>query len=59
MNALLKLPDVVRLTGLSKACIYRNMNTGQFPRPVRISTRRVGWLETDLQSWLDEAKRTA
>ncbi|KEA63122.1 hypothetical protein ADIMK_2646 [Marinobacterium lacunae] len=33
------------------------MDRGEFPRPIRLSANRVGWLESDLEQWLEQ--RTA
>lgn len=52
-NKLLKLPDVVRMTGFSKAAIYRDMKSRSFPRPLKLSARRVAWYQDDIQAWLD------
>ncbi|MGL4859915.1 MAG: helix-turn-helix transcriptional regulator [Enterobacteriaceae bacterium] len=30
------------------------VNAGEFPKPVRIGLRRVGWLETDVNEWLKQ-----
>lgn len=50
---LLALPEVIKKTTLSKPTIYRGIKAGTFPKPVRISVRRVGWLDTTIQSWLE------
>lgn len=41
-------------TGLRKSTIYLLMKKSQFPLPVRLSERAVGWLESDIEQWLDE-----
>lgn len=38
-------------TGLSRSTVWRLMNTGAFPRPVRISPSRVAWRDADLDAW--------
>ena len=38
--------------GLSRSTIYRMMNHGEFPRPVRIGRRAVGWRSSDVEEWL-------
>lgn len=50
---LLRRPEVEHLTGYSRSTIYRLMDIGQFPRPVRLSPRSVAWLESDIQAWID------
>ncbi|HEX6705227.1 MAG TPA: AlpA family phage regulatory protein [Albitalea sp.] len=48
---LLRLPSVLRLTGLGRSTIYRLMAQDRFPAPVRLSERAVGWRLTDLEEW--------
>lgn len=48
----LRLHEVCRVTGLSRALIYR-LSENRLPRSVRKSA--VGWIEHEVQAWL--AKR--
>jgi len=52
--AILRLPEVMRLTGLGRSTIYRLLAAGQFPPPVQLSMRAVGWRRTDLEHWTAE-----
>ena len=56
---LYRRPDVETLTGLSRTSIYRMMERGEFPRPVRITAKAVAWREADLSQWLDNLTVTA
>ena len=49
---LLRRPAVESMTGLGRSRIYQMMQSGDFPRPVRLSTRCVGWKMSDLQRWI-------
>lgn len=49
---ILRLPAVIERVGLSRSAIYARMAKGQFPRPLRIGARAVGWLEADIDEWL-------
>lgn len=33
--------------------LYRLMNEGKFPRPVKLSTNRVAWREDDVNAWIE------
>jgi prophage regulatory protein len=35
------------------------MARGDFPRPVRLGKRAVGWRESDLQDWLASREQAA
>ena len=37
--------------GLRRSALYDAIARGQFPRPVRVSKRCVGWLQSDLITW--------
>lgn len=42
-ETVLRLPQVVALTGLSKSTIRRMEERGEFPQRRQISVRAVGW----------------
>lgn len=48
---LLRRPDVEARTGLSRSSIYRMMDEGEFPRPIRVGRRAVAWRASDLERW--------
>ena len=52
--AILRLPEVMRLTGLGRSTIYRLLAAGQFPAPVQLSVRAVVWRRTDVDHWTAE-----
>ena len=59
-DRILRLPEVLALTGLSKSTIYRLMPVGEFPQSVKLGGSRgraVGWLESEVYAWIDGLKR--
>lgn len=52
-NAVLRLPLVKTRTGLSRSTIYLRIAEGSFPKPVSLGARAVGWLESDIEQWLN------
>ena len=52
--AILRLPAVKSRTGLSRSTIYLRMATGNFPKPVALGRRAVGWLSSDIDHWIDQ-----
>ena len=50
--SLLRLPDVKKLTGLSKSSIYSRIADGTFPRQVALGPRTVVWVDSDIQNWI-------
>jgi prophage regulatory protein len=49
-----RLPDVMRMTGLSRSSIYAAIAEGRFPAPVRLSVRAVGWPRENVELWIAE-----
>lgn len=54
LPTILRLPEVMHLTGLGRSTIYRLLAAGQFPAPVQLSVRAVGWRRTDVDHWTAE-----
>lgn len=50
---ILRLPLVKEITGLSRSSIYAMIAKGQFPKPLPLGTRAVGWLEEEIKSWVE------
>ena len=50
---LLRLSDVTKLTGLSRATVYRLVEKDRFPRPRRIGDRAVAWVNSEVEGWAD------
>jgi len=49
----LRRPAVEVKTGLSRSTIYVMMAEGEFPKSLKLGKRAVGWLETDIDAWLN------
>jgi len=50
---ILRLAQVIDMTGLGKTKIYELQAQGRFPMSVRITTHSVGWVEHEVQAWLN------
>ena len=46
--------EVEAMTSLSPSAIYRLMQRGLFPRPIRISPMRVAWLRGEVRGWVEQ-----
>ena len=51
---LITVRDVIRITKISKASVYRRINEGDFPQPVRVGPRMVRFWESEVVEWLEE-----
>ena len=56
-NRILRLPEVMRLTGLSKATIHRRYRDGTFPEPLRLGPQSIGWWRAEILEWLESLQR--
>ena len=59
IERMLRLPEVRRVTGMSKSALYAMVSAGDFPKPARIGRRAVGWRESDVRAWLDSRPEAA
>lgn len=51
-DRILRLPSVIKRTGLSRSTVYRKIRARTFPKPLKISERCIGWRESEVESWL-------
>ncbi|HUP05742.1 MAG TPA: AlpA family phage regulatory protein [Caldimonas sp.] len=51
MPPLMRLPAVLRATGLARSRIYRMVAKRAFPAPVQVGKRAVAWRGDDLRQW--------
>ncbi|MDQ0568347.1 prophage regulatory protein [Variovorax paradoxus] len=52
--AFFRMADVIRITALSRATLYRRIAGGKFPPPVHLGGRACGWPRGALQHWIDD-----
>ena len=50
----LKLKDVIVKTGLGKTSLYALLKKSQFPKPLSLGLRAVGWLESEIEAWIQD-----
>ncbi|WP_341223952.1 AlpA family transcriptional regulator [Loktanella salsilacus] len=48
----LRRNEVEIRTGLSRSSIYSHMSKGTFPKSIKIGIRAVGWVEGDIDHWM-------
>lgn len=53
-QSLIRLPEVQRRTGYSKAWIYKLIDQGRFPKPVKIGSRSIAFVESEVDEWIAE-----
>ena len=48
----LRLTEVQRRIPYSRSTIYLKVSRGEFPQPINLGARAVGWLESDIDEWI-------
>ena len=55
MRQLLRLPAVMKLTGVSRTTVYRLVREGKFPQPIRMEEPKVSaWASDDVENWIED-----
>ena len=52
--SIVRLPAVMAQVGLSRSTIYLRISEGKFPRSISLGGRAVGWVQSDIQGWLEQ-----
>lgn len=50
---ILGLPAVMEQLSVSRATVYRMMDSGRLPKPIKLGLRSVGWLESDISQFIE------
>lgn len=49
---ILRRKQVEARTGLSRSTLYARIRDGNFPRPVSLGGKAVGWVEAEITDWV-------
>jgi prophage regulatory protein len=52
-NTIIKLDEVKRRTTFSGSTIYRLMSQEKFPKQVKLAERSCGWVESEIEEYLN------
>jgi len=52
-DRMLSKKAVVAATGRSATSLWRDVNAGIFPAPRQIGPKRIGWLASEVEAWLE------
>ena len=53
-HRILRLKDVIAMTGLSRSTIYLRMEQGKFPEKINLGSRAVEWISSEIKEWIEE-----
>jgi len=52
-ETLLRKPQVLAAIGMKSTWLHEAVRRGDFPKPVRLGARAVGWRKSEIESWLN------
>jgi prophage regulatory protein len=52
MTSVIRIAEVVTQTGLPRSSLYAQVKRGDFPRPIKLGARSVGWRVDDVEAWI-------
>lgn len=53
-HRIIRIADVLDKTGFSRTTVYRMMDKFDFPRPIALGGQAVGWVESEIDRWIEE-----
>ncbi|MFB5173298.1 AlpA family transcriptional regulator [Erwinia amylovora] len=53
-KSLIRLSEAQRRTGYSKAWLYRLISQNRFPLPVKIGSRSIAFVESEIDAWINQ-----
>lgn len=53
-QSLIRLSEVQKRTGYSKAWIYRLLKEKRFPQSVKIGSRSIAFVESEVDEWVNQ-----
>ena len=54
ITQILRRKQVEEITGMKRSSIYQRIKIGNFPAPIKLGDRAVGWISTEIQDWIAE-----
>lgn len=49
---IIRIKAVCEKTGISRSGVYRLVASGDFPKPITLTTYTKGWIESEINQWL-------
>lgn len=52
-QTIIRLPQAIARTGLSRSSLYAYIKAGKFPKPILLGVRAIGFLSSEVDEWID------
>ena len=53
-DPLWRMPDVCHQVGLSRSTIYRLIENNDFPKPIPLGSKSIGFLSSEVTAWKEQ-----
>lgn len=54
---ILRMKQILEVTGCSKSFIYKHIRSGNFPGQIKLGPRAVGWNQNEIEEWINSRER--
>jgi prophage regulatory protein len=51
IRRIMRLPEVEAATGEKRSTIYKRLSQGEFPKPVKLGAKSIGWVEEEIAAY--------
>ena len=51
---IIKLPEVIKTTGLARSTIYKLISENSFPKQIKLTSFSSGWIQSEVDQWINE-----
>lgn len=51
---ILKMPEVIKATGLARSTIYKLISENRFPKQIKLTNFSSGWLMSEIEEWIEQ-----
>jgi prophage regulatory protein len=51
IRRIMRLPEVEAATGEKRSTIYKRLSRGEFPKPVKLGMKSIGWVEEEIAAY--------
>ncbi len=59
IDSILRWPDVQKRVGICRSHAHQLIARNQFPAPIKLGPRASGWLESEINNWIEQRIRSS
>lgn len=53
-HRVIRLPEVIKKTGLGRTSLYKLSTSGLFPASISLGGKAMGWIEAEIDRWIED-----